>query len=242
MKAPVLRGWPSLGLEDVIMNRQKHTPLVYIFTVLMVFALGVTGGQYLHADSQGWINNSLSLKIDSKFSIKLTNESRYEEITFKDNFMKNWQAGIIYKLSKKLYVAFAYKRENEQKSTYLLHENRFTLETGWKTNLSKTISFDARFRTEIRRYEDDLAENHLRFRLRLRFKSKFKLGVLTIKPFVAIEPFGDTKNDEINRYRFYIGGAIPLGKHVDFVVNYVRQGTKDKETIHVLNTGVDLKF
>ena len=206
--------------------------------VLLVLLTGVT----MFAAEQGWINNSLSFKINNKFTLKFTNESRYEELTYSNNFMKNWQGGIVYNISKKLYFAALYKREDTQKTGYILHENRITLETGWKTKLSKKLDFDVRFRAEIRGFEEDLSENHIRFRLRLRIKTKTKIGKMKINPFIAMEPFGDTKDDEINRYRFYAGFVFPMGKHAGFVINYIQQGTKDKDTIHILNTGVELKF
>lgn len=199
-------------------------------------------GTKLVADSQGWLNNSLTFKINPKFSLRFSNETRCNELTYTDPYLKNWQGGIVYNPSKNLYVSFLYKRENTKKTSFLLHENRFTLEGGWKINLSKKAVFDIRLRTEIRRYEDDLAENHLRFRLRARLKCKWKIGQLKLDPFIAVEPFADTIVDEIFRYRFYAGFVFPMGKHAGFVINYIRQGTRDKESINILNTGVELKF
>ena len=214
---------------------------IYTAIGLAVLLVLLAGGT-LFAEEQGWINNSLSFKIDKKFTLKFTNESRYNELTYSDIFMRNWQGGIVYKFSKKFYFAVLYKREDTQKTAFLLHENRLTLETGWKTKLSKKLDFDIRFRTEIRGFEEDLSENHLRFRLRARVKTKMKIGQLKLNPFIAIEPFGDTIKDEIFRYRFYAGFVFPMGKHAGFVLNYIQQGTKDKDTIYIINTGVELKF
>ncbi len=205
---------------------------------MVVYLAGTT----LVADSQGWLNNSLTFKINPKFSLRLSNETRCNELTYTDPYLKNWQGGIVYNPGKNLYVSFLYKREDTKKTSYILHENRFNLESGWKLNLSKKVAFDIRFRIEIRRYEDDLAKDHLRFRLRVRVKTKMKIGQLELEPFIAMEPFADTIVDEIFRYRFYAGFVFPMGKHAGFVINYIRQGTKNKESINILNTGVELKF
>lgn len=196
----------------------------------------------LPADDQGWINNSLTLSVDNKVSIKFTNEIRTQEITFADGFLHNWQGGVVLKASPRVYVAALYKRETTDRGTYNLQENRFTLETGWKSALTPRTSFDVRFRTEIRGFEDDRADNHLRFRLRLRFSTRVRLGKLILKPFIATEPFADTIADKINRNRFYLGTAIPLSAHVVWVVNYIRQDTSGKDPLHILNTGIEMKF
>ena len=215
---------------------------VTYITMGLVVMLLLGASSMVYADAQGWINNSLSFKINEKFSLKFTNEGRYHQLTYTDSFLKNWQGGIVYNFSKKFYFAALYKREDTKKAQFLLHENRLTLETGWKTKLGKKVDFDVRFRTEIRGFEDELDDNHLRFRLRARMKTKMSIGKLQLKPFIAIEPFGDTKNDEVNRYRFYAGFVFPMGKHAALVINYIQQGTKDKESIYILNTGVELKF
>lgn len=177
----------------------KTNKWIFIF-VFAALAVGLGGNAW--AENQGWINNSLSLKISSNVNLFVTNETRYEKLTFMESFMRNWQLGLKYKLGKAFHVAAGYKRENTDKGTYNLAENRLTLEAGWKKKLGKKVTFDVRFRTEVRGFEKDLSDNHLRFRLRFRLKSSMKIGALTFKPFLAIEPFGDTKADEINRYRF----------------------------------------
>ena len=217
----------------------KRRICISVCLAVMVVYLTVTT---LVADSQAWINNCLTFKINPNFSLRLSNETRCNELTYMGTYLKNWQGGIVYNPSKNLYVSFLYKREDSKKTSYILHENRFSLESGWKVNLSKKAAFDIRFRTEIRGYEDDLAKDHLRFRLCLRIKTKMKIGQLKLDPFIAIEPFADTMVDEIFRYRFYAGFVFPMGKHAGFVINYIRQGTKDKESINILNTGVELKF
>jgi len=196
----------------------------------------------LSADDQGWINNSLTLKVNSKISLKFTNEIRHQEIAFADAFLHNWQGGVVWKASARTYAGVFYKRETTASLDDNINENRLTLEGGWQLPLTKKSRFDVRFRTEIREFRAGRKEDHLRFRLRLRFTTQINLGSLKLKPFVATEPFADTLADKINRNRFYLGVGVPLTAHLQWVVNYIRQDTSGKDPLHILNTGVDLKF
>ena len=211
-------------------------------TLLFLLPLMLSAYQNLHADEQGWLNHSATFNISAEFSLKLYQETRCQEITFMDPYLKNWQGGLVYHLPKNFYVAALYKHENVEKTIFTLTENRFTLESGWKTNLKKDLDFDYRFRTEIRRYNHGLAENHLRFRFRVRLKTIVSLGSLTIIPFIATEPFADTVTNKINRNRFYLGAIFPLSEKAELIINYIRQDTKGAEAIHILNSGLDLKF
>ncbi len=213
--------------------RRIHVTVFMLFLILTPL---------LHSDEQGWINNGAGFTLSPSLSLKLSNEVRNRELTFINPFLKNWQGGFSLKLPANFSAVLLYKRENTEKTDFLLAENRFTLEAGWKTKISPAWDLDLRFRTEIRRFEKDLAENHLRFRLRVRLKTKIKIGGLELAPFIATEPFGDTLVDGINRNRFYLGTYVVLSQNVELVANYIRQDTKDKDVIHVFNTGIQLKF
>ena len=228
-----------------IMSKLKLILKFQIKGITILLSLFIFTSQFsppLLADGQAWLNNSLSLKVTSDFSLKFTNETRYDEITFMSPYLKNIQGGIVYKLPENFYLSLLYKRENTEYSYFTLSENRFTLESGWKTKFASHYDFDCRFRIEIRNYDKKLAKNHLRFRFRIRIVASFQIGSLKIKPFIATEPFGDTKEDSINRNRFYLGSVFPLSEKVEFVLNYIRQDTKNKETIHIINSGINLKF
>ena len=94
------------------------------FTLILLL-LGIT--LYSSAETQGWNNNSLSLGLSSKWSLKLTNELRANEFTLMDIFLKNFQGGLVYKFSGKWYASILYKRENVEKPDFTLGEN------GWGT-------------------------------------------------------------------------------------------------------------
>lgn len=194
------------------------------------------------SDGQGWINNSLSISLDARFSLLFTQETRFNEPTFMDPYLKNWQGGLSYKLPHNLYLAAMYKREHVQKSEIRIAEDRVTFESGWKTGLSEAVNLDCRFRTEIRSYDQDVEQNHLRFRMRFRLRTEMNIGKMRLRPFIATEPFGDSKTGAINRNRFYLGTGIVLNNNFELTINYIRQDTRGKETLHILNSGVQLKF
>ncbi len=198
------------------------------------------------AKDQGWINNSLSLGVTKKLTLKITQESRYAEaIYFGNPFFQNIQLGPVYKLPADFYVALLYKREIEEKSSLTSHENRVTYEGGWKRGVTDDLKFDARVRLESRDFEERVLEDHIRYRVRFRFTYRLETDKLKLAPFIATEPFGDDKgstDDFVNRNRFYVGTGVPVSERVTLVVNYMRQDTKNKETIHALNTGIELKL
>jgi hypothetical protein len=116
------------------------------------------------------------------------------------------------------------------------------MEGGWKTALNKSWELDLRLRAEIRHFDRGLADNHMRYRLRLRLRTKLMVGSYEIRPFIASEPLADSLQDRIFRHRLYIGSSFPLNKNAEIVINYIRQDTRKGTTLHILNTGVDLKF
>jgi len=211
-----------------------------------IFCLILSGlaasGILVYSENQSWLNNSLRITLEPKLKLIFTHEFRNEELTFMNPYLANIQAGLEYNLSERTYITLLYKRQNTNKTDHILNENRYTLEAGWKRELGPKVNFDVRFRTEGRVYEDGRANNHFRLRLRLRFTANVKFGNFSIKPFIATEPFGNTLTNRINQNRFYIGTSFPLGQHATFDLNYIRQDTKNKETIHILNCGFQLKF
>ncbi|MBN2246064.1 MAG: DUF2490 domain-containing protein [Candidatus Aminicenantes bacterium] len=216
--------------------QKKTTSFVLL---LMLF---LTSGLIIKAEDQGWINNEIKFNVNEKWDLAFSNEGRFNEITYQNPYLKNWQAGVLYSLPKNFYLGLRYKRETSDEVLFVLSENRVTLETGWKKRLGERLNFDLRFRTEIRDFEKELSDDHLRFRFRVRLTTSLKIGNLHLKPFIATEPFGDTLSDEIFRNRFYLGTSFVLSEKVDLIINYIRQDTKDKETVHILNTGFDIEI
>lgn len=207
------------------------------------FLFLLSSSQILFADSsQAWLNNSATFSINPKWDFKLTQEIRCLDVSYADPFMYNWAGGIVYGLPKNFYVGVYYKREHTDVLDILADENRYTLEWGWKTGLVKNLSFDFRMKTEIREFEQQAVDDHLRFRFRLRLKYKTQIGNFKITPFIASETFGKTKVYTVQKNRFYVGTYLPVGSKVEFIISYLWLYTTGKESIHILNAGVDLKF
>jgi len=222
---------------------------------VILFSLLSFGRELLPAEEQGWLNNSLSYQINPKFILKLTQEIRCQTLTYMDPFLFNLQGGIVYHLPRNFYIAILYKRQHVKisksrdpkndtiiASDNIFSENRFTLEAGWKTKPGQKLNLDFRFKTEIRQFEPGLDDNHTRFRLRLRLKTVVTLGDLCLNPFIAMEPFADSQTCRITRSRFYLGTGIVLGRNAVLIVNYINQATQSKRSIHILNSGVELRF
>ncbi len=199
----------------------------------------------LFADlSQGWLNNSATFSISPKWNFKLTQEIRCLDVSYADPFMYNWQGGFIYKLPKNFTVGFFYKREHTdiEDLDFTADENRFTLQGGWKIGVVKDLDFDVRIKAEVREFEQQSIDDHLRFRLRVRFKYNTHIGSLKLKPFIASETFGKTKVYTVQKNRFYIGTYLPVSSKVEFIISYLWLYTTGKQSIHILNSGVDFKF
>jgi hypothetical protein len=191
---------------------------------------------------QAWLVNSATFKVSSKISLKLIQESRHLDITYAHPYLMSVHGGIVFNLTKNIYLATIYKRAHVEYQEIVYNEDRVVLEGGWKTKLAENLAFDLRIRTEIREFDAQTPEDHLRFRLRLRLKTELNIGELKLKPFIAAETFGKTKVYTIQRSRLYIGANLPLSDHVEFVISYMWLATRHEESIHILVSGFELKF
>lgn len=222
--------------------RQVHHKLILKTIVLFpaIFLLVWSNGRC--DTSQAWLNNSATFSISTKLSLRLSHEIRNLDIAYSNPYLKNVAGGLVFHLPKNFYIAAVYKREHVEIQDIVYSENRLQLEAGWKTKVAKKMDFDIRFRTEIREFEEELPEDHLRFRLRLRLKTELSIGKLKLKPFIATETFGKTKVYTVQKNRLYIGTMIPLSEHVEFGLSYVWLAIRDAESIHILLSGFELKF
>lgn len=227
--------------------RKRSTPRFLLILLLATFTLLLS--RPAAATSQGWINNSLTFSITSHWGLKFTQEIRALDVTYADPYMHNLAAGIVYNLPKNFYAAALYKREHvdimgeilDLEDDIVLDEDRFTLEGGWKASLAKNLNFDVRLKNEFRFFNVE-DKDHIRFRLRLRLKYDTRIGSLKLKPFIATETFGKTKVYTVQKNRFYLGSIFPLSQKVELIVNYIWLSAHDLDDIHILNTGLDLKF
>jgi len=213
----------------------------FVFAIVMVL-LFLSSSDPLLAEGQGWFNNALNLTIDKDFYLTVKSQTRSHDISFQDPFVYILEGGLGCKLPKSFFIAVNYRRQTSKSKDRQIDENRLILDAGWKTKINKTFNFDWRFRSDIRRFEQGTDVNHLRFRLYIRLTANIKIGELNLKPFIAEEPFWDTKYEAFSQNRLYLGSSVPLGEKVEFVISYLRQDLKDKDTNHIIYTGFNLKF
>jgi hypothetical protein len=225
--------------RSVRMNKKNFRLFFLAFFLVLILLFS---NHSLLAEGQGWFNNVLNLTIDKDFYLMVKSQIRTHDISFQDPFVYLLEGGLGYKLPKNFFIAANYRRQTSKSADRQVNENRYILDAGWKTNLNKTFGFDWRFRSEIRTFEQDADVNHFRFRLYARLTTKLKIGDLNLKPFIAEEPFWDTKYDAFSQNRLYLGTTVPLSDKVEFVLSYLRQDLKDKDTNHIIYTGFNLKF
>jgi hypothetical protein len=221
------------------MGRKYSRSCASVALPVLLFFVSSTA---LLAEGQGWFNNSLSLTIDENFYMMVKSQIRSHDISFQDPFVYILEGSLGYKLPKSFFIAANYRRQTSRSKDHQVNENRYFLDVGWKTKLNKTFGFDWRVRTEIRQFEQQSDVNHFRFRLYVRLTANIKIAGLNMKPFIAEEPFWDTKYDAFSQNRIYLGSIVPLGEKLEFVLSYLRQDLKYKEPNHILYTGFNLKF
>lgn len=219
------------------MRTLKRSALI-VFLVLLC----LSGFSPLNAEDQGWMNNSLTINISSRSSFTFSHELRYRDIFFNQKYLYNWRAGFNLRISGTFHLGAAYKREVEQKLQFNLKENRFILEAGWRKQLSRLIELQCRFNTEIRLFAEHMAQDQVRARIRLLLLTKLNIFQIKTIPFIGVEPFFDSVTKEISENRFYAGFLFPAGKHFRLELGYTRKDQKNKETVHILNTGIHLAF
>lgn len=221
------------------MPKKLSYRFLYVSFLPLFFLLS---NRSLLAEGQGWLHNSLNLTIERHIYLTIKSQIRTHDVSFQDSFLYFLEGGLGYKLPENFFIAANYRRQTSKSGDRQVNENRYVLDAGWKANLNKTFSFDWRFRSEIRTFERGSDVNHVRLRLYARLTANIKIGYLKLKPFIAEEPFWDTKHDAFSQNRLYLGSTFPLGDKVDFVISYLRQDLKGKDTNHIIYAGFSLKF
>lgn len=228
-----MRGW-GVGMKRIVFT----SGLLFLF-------VGAAANCALAAD-QAWMTNTLKISASKNFSLQFCHESRYAEgMSFGDPFLDGIQGGLTSKLPAKFYVGVLYRRENLQTQTLEESENRVAVQGGWTPGIFGGITLISRFRVESRYFEQNLIEDHIRFRAKVGFSYKAQFGRFSVAPFVATEVFGDDREhwgDYPNRNRFLLGTQIFLIDHMGVTVNYVRQDTKGRPIVHAFNTGINLSL
>ena len=192
------------------------------------------------SETQSWFGNSLTFGLSDAWRLEVTQELRSDGLDYGDRFLRNWSLGAARSLPRNTYLGVSFKRERADKVGFTRTENRLTLEGGWKKVLLSGVSVDTRFRSEIRRFENDRSKNHIRYRVRARLRRKLEVFERRIGLFVWSELFG--KSETVDRNRFSLGTTVRLVRHTEVLVAYLRQDTDDKGAVNALKTGFKLSF
>jgi hypothetical protein len=194
----------------------------------------MTGVQNLWGEGQAWIGNFLEFRASSRFAVSFQHERRYNKIILADPYLSNIEAKLSFKIWKRTIVAFGYRREGRLNAEVVLSENRLFGDISQVVFKGRGSELDLRLRCEYRDFDAGAGADNWRFRLRLRWRTQAM--------FVAIESFGDTRVDILNRYRLYVGVTVPLGSRVTWILQYIRQGTRGKEPVDAVGTGFKIIF
>jgi hypothetical protein len=147
-----------------------------------------------------------------------------------------------YAPDKIFYWAGRYRHQWNEKQGLTTEENRWIVEGGAKTAASLWLSFDVRLRLDGKNFVPPGTEDYVWYRIRLRSTAKTHIGRLRISPFLALEPFGDTRATTkmlINLNRIYMGASFPVGSHLLLAIDYIRQDIRSRGTDHILRTQIE---
>lgn len=217
----------------------KFIPKAFLLILFILLTIWKNG----YCDtSQAWLKNSITFTLSSRLGLQISHETRNLDITYFNPYYKNVAGGFVFHLPKNFYISAVYKRVHVEIKDIVYNENRFVLEAGWKTKMAEKLGFDIRFRTEIREFDEEYPEDHLRYRLQLRLKTELDVGKHKLEPFIANEILGKSKIYSVQKNRLYIGTMIPMSEHVTFVISYMWLAIKGDESIHILYSGFKLRF
>jgi len=204
----------------------------------------VIGAGPAAADDQSWLANSATVELgDGTWQLAISQELRAHGLDYGDVYLKNAAASLVRSLPRSFSFGIGYKREEAEKSTFDLRENRLLLDGGWKHKIAPNWRFDVRMRNEIRTFESDNADDDLRIRFRFRLRTERTIGTVQLEPFVWTEIFESLDETGLfERNRFAIGSAVKVRPNFAVQLYYLRQDTEGSETIHAIGSGVSLKL
>jgi hypothetical protein len=211
----------------------------FAFAVL-ILAILAPAVQLPAAETEGWTEIDVTIRLIPRLNLSAEAELRFNKALFNEQYLKNLRAGFTYELFKNFRLGLSVKREITETEQFSLLENRYILVAGWHARMARILELDCRFLGETRRFEEGLAENHLRFRLRVLLRAHLKVWIIKCIPFFGIEPFFDTLTDEVSRNRIHAGVFIPFHKWLRLKLSYIRDEQKYNDVRHVAVTGMHI--
>ena len=192
------------------------------------------------SDGQSWFEDALTINVGSTWQLKATHELRFGKTSYDETLLQNVSVGLVRKLPWDFSIGILYKREKERTPQGSRLEDRYIADVSWATDVARRASFDTRFLTEVRTFRRGAANDVVRFRLRMRVRTRAPVGVLRMRPFVWTELF--TGQDQPLRNRFSAGVVFHVTPHVGVVLSYIRQDTRGREALNIASTGIQLTF
>ncbi len=192
------------------------------------------------SDGQAWFEDALTINVGNTWQLKGTHELRFDKTSYDETLLQNFSVGLLRKLPWDTSLGVFYKREKERTSQGSRLEDRYFADVSWATDVARRASFDTRLRTELRTFRRGAANDVIRFRLRMRIRTRAPMGVLRVRPFAWTELF--TGHDQPLRNRFSAGTVFQINPHVGIVLSYIRQDTRGREALNIVNTGIELAF
>ena len=116
-----------------------------------------------------------------------------------------------------------------------IDENRLFLDVTPRRELKWGLILQDRNRFEWRRIR---GQTSYRYRNRVQFERPFNLGEKRLTPYLAVEPFYDTRFRTWSRTQAFLGMRIPLHKHVTFDGFYMHQWDSRVPPRHINVLGV----
>ena len=188
-------------------------------------------------NSEHWNDLNLSRKIGRATSISLSNRTKFNDIPFNDVYITSLKLGPGYNTGWNLTITPSYRIDWIDKKDKDEYENRYSLQLDYKRTV-RGINTTLTQISELRYFTQALRD-HIRLRLRLNM-SRNVGGLLHRRASFYIMPeiFYDDINDEISRFRLYSGFDIRLKANISLKIGYILQNDKDKDDIHLFNTGL----
>jgi hypothetical protein len=221
------------------MAAQGRDVLKIIFPTFLFFYLlsSISYGD----NSEHWNDLNLSRKIGKATSLSLSNRTKFNDIPFNDVYIASLKLGLGYSARWNLTITPSYRIDWIDRKEKDEYENRYSLQLDYK----KTVRGINTTLTQISelRYFTQATRDHIRLRFRLNMSRN--IGTVLNRRasfYIMPEIFYDDIKNEIFRFRLYSGFDIRLKDNISLKIGYILQNEKDKDDIHLFNTGISWKI
>ncbi|UCC80570.1 MAG: DUF2490 domain-containing protein [Candidatus Zixiibacteriota bacterium] len=208
----------------------------------LVFLVSLFLPSYSYGDnSEHWNDLYLSRKIGRATSLSLASRTKFNDIPFDDVYIVSLKLGSGYGTGWNLTITPSYRIDWIDKKDKDEYENRYSLQLDYR----KTVRGINTTFTQISelRYFTQATRDHIRLRFRLNMSRN--IGTMLNRRasfYIMPEIFYDDIKNEIFRFRFYSGFNIALKDNISLKIGYILQNEKDKDDIHLFNTGLGWKI